>query len=292
MKNIILFLLALSFYNCTTALNLQKYDNINTSIVSLKLIEAPYEINGKWFFPYDYDDFTEIGIASRIKNLKSGDKTKNGEVFHAEVSTGAHRSLGLASNVRVTNIKNGYSMIVRVNHRGAYSNTNIIELSDAVFNKLDLKDNGNLIKLKLISDNETFILNEAKTYNAEKKILTNAPINGVSIISIDSDNLAESLEINDKPINDDIDLNGFRVETNLIKKDTYIHVATLLFRNNAVKLKNNLSSIKKVDIVNVMVNGKNIFKVIIGPFDDLTQLNQVLKIDTIQQYEDLSIFLK
>ena len=38
MKNIFLFLLVLSFYNCTTALNLRKYDNVKTSIASLKLI--------------------------------------------------------------------------------------------------------------------------------------------------------------------------------------------------------------------------------------------------------------
>ena len=292
MKNIFLFLLVLSFYNCTTALNLRKYDNVKTSIASLKLIEPPYEINGNWYFPYDYDEFTEIGIASRIKDLKSGDKTKNGEVFHADVSTGSHRSLGLASNVRVTNIENGRSMIVRVNHRGAYSNTNIIELSDVVFNKLDLKDDGNLIKIRLISDNETFILGEAKTYNAEKKILTNAPINGVSIIDIDSGNPTENLENIEKSINDDVNLDGFRLETDIINKNIYIHVATLLFRKNADVLLSNLSSINKVGIVRSMVNGKNRFKVIIGPFDDLTQLNRVLKIDTIQQYEDLSIFLK
>ena len=41
-----------------------------------------------------------------------------------------------------------------------------------------------------------------------------------------------------------------------------------------------------------MINGKNTYKVIIGPFENLAQLNEILKIDTIQQYEDLSIFLK
>ena len=53
-----------------------------------------------------------------------------------------------------------------------------------------------------------------------------------------------------------------------------------------------LKSLKKVDIVNSMINGKNTYKVIIGPFENLAQLNEILKIDTIQQYEDLSIFLK
>jgi hypothetical protein len=56
--------------------------------------------------------------------------------------------------------------------------------------------------------------------------------------------------------------------------------------------KKTLKSVKKVDIVNSMNNGKNTYKVIIGPFENLVQLNEILKIDTIQQYEDLSIFLK
>jgi hypothetical protein len=56
--------------------------------------------------------------------------------------------------------------------------------------------------------------------------------------------------------------------------------------------KKRLKFVKKVDIVNSMINGKNTYKIIIGPFDNFVQLNEVLKIDTIQQYEDLSIFLK
>ena len=69
-------------------------------------------------------------------------------------------------------------------------------------------------------------------------------------------------------------------------------MATLLFKQSAEELENKLKSIKKVDIVNSMINGKNTYKIIIGPFDNFVQLNEVLKIDTIQQYEDLSIFLK
>ena len=41
-----------------------------------------------------------------------------------------------------------------------------------------------------------------------------------------------------------------------------------------------------------MINGKNTYKVIIGPFDNMVQLNETLKINKIQQYEDLSIYLK
>jgi rare lipoprotein A len=210
-------------------------------------------------------------------------------VFHPDVSSGAHRSLGLASNVRVTNIENGFSMIVRVNHRGAYSNTNVIELSDIVFNKLKLNENGNLIKLELINANETFILGEAKTYNEEKKISSTAPIDDVSVVSI----VTESQEGTTEKLltKDRVNLDNFRIEK-ILNKEVYIHVATLLFKHSAEELKNKLKSIKKVDIVNTMINGKNTYKVIIGPFDSMVQLNETLKINKIQQYEDLSIYLK
>lgn len=289
MKNILTILIFFLLYSCTTLVNLEKYDNIKPSLTSIKMIEAPYEMNGKWFFPNDYKELIEIGTATKIDYLKAGDKTTIGELFHQNVSSGAHRSLALASNVRITNIENGFSMIVRVNHRGAYSNTNIIELSDRVFDTLKLNENENLVKLELINANETFILGEAKTYNAEKQISSTAPINSVSVISLGSENQDSTGE---KSLSADyINLDNFRVEA-ISSKEIYIHVATLFFKHSAEELQKRLKSVKKVDIVNSMINGRNTYKVIIGPFENLVQLNEILKIDTIQQYEDLSIFLK
>ena len=290
MKDILIILIFFPLLcSCTTLVNLQKYDNIKPSLSSTQMIEAPYEMNGKWYFPYDYKELIEIGTATKIDYLKAGDKTTIGELFHQNVSSGAHRSLALASNVRITNIENGFSMIVRVNHRGAYSNTNIIELSNRVFDKLKLNENENLVKLELINANETFILSSAKTYNAEKKISSTAPIDSVSVISLGSENQDSTAE--NFLSKDDINLDNFKIET-ISSKEIYIHVATLLFKHSAEELQKRLKSIKKVDIVNSMINGKNTYKVIIGPFENLGQLNEILKIDTIQQYEDLSIFLK
>jgi len=289
MKNILIILIFFLLYSCTTIVNLEKYDNTKPSLSLTKIIEAPYEMNGKWFFPFDYKELIEIGTATKINYLKPGERTTAGEIFHKDVSSGAHRSLALASNVRITNIENGFSMIVRVNHRGAYSNTNIIELSDRVFDKLKLNENGNLVKLELINANETFILGKAKTYNAEKKISSTAPVNGVSIISISPENQDSTAE--NLLFEDNINLDNFRIET-ISNKEIYIHVATLFFKHTAKEVQKTLKSVKKVNIVNSMNNGKNTYKVIIGPFENLVQLNEILKIDTIQQYEDLSIFLK
>ena len=129
MKNIFIILIFFLLCSCTTQLNLEKYDNTKPSLSLTKMIEAPYEMNGKWFFPFDYKELIEIGTATKINYLKPGERTTVGEIFHQDVSSGAHRSLALASNVRITNIENGFSMIVRVNHRGAYSNTCLLYTS-------------------------------------------------------------------------------------------------------------------------------------------------------------------
>jgi len=292
MKNFIATLLSMFVIGCTTAINLQKYDNDTANLETSKLIEKPYEVNGKWFFPYDYKELIEIGTATAITSLKSGDRTKNGEVFHQDVATGAHRSLGLASNIRVTNLDNGFSMLVRVNHRGAYSNTNIIELSDHVFDKLLIIKNKNIVKIELLNNNETFVLGEAKTYNAEKTIASKAPIDGVSVISIDSDEVNESIIIDSNIIKSQVNLNDFKIEKTDLIKNIYIHVATLSFEANAANLKNNLNTIENINVINSVINGKNNYKVVIGPFNNLSELSAVLNNDIIQQYEDLSIYLQ
>jgi hypothetical protein len=180
-------------------------------------------------------------------------------------------------------------MIVRINHRGSYSNINIIELSDHVFSKLQINDNENLVKIELLNDNETFILNEAKTYTEEKKIASNAPVDGVAVLSIDNNNL-DSIDVSVS--NNEINLNDFRIIDSYRMKDIYLHIATLSFKKNAKSLKSKLNSIENTNIINSMINGKNSYKVVIGPFKNLSELTKVLNNDTIQKYEDLSIYLQ
>ena len=60
--------------------------------------------------------------------LNNGDLTTNKEFFHNEAHSGSHRSLPLPSILEVTNLENGRTTKVRVNNRGAYSSTHIINL--------------------------------------------------------------------------------------------------------------------------------------------------------------------
>ena len=83
-----------------------------------------------------------------------------------------------------------------------------------------------------------------------------------------------------------------KIDNAINNENIYINVATLIYKNNALELIKKLNVIEKVEIFETIIDGKAAYKVAIGPFDDLFKLNQVLMNDTIQEYEDLSIFLK
>jgi rare lipoprotein A len=74
---------------------------------------------------------------------EAGSKTASGERFDKRGLTAAHRTLPFGTRVRVTNTKNGRSVIVRINDRGPYGNRGrIIDLSEAAARRLDMIDAG------------------------------------------------------------------------------------------------------------------------------------------------------
>jgi len=89
----------------------------------------PYKIKGRTYTPYEKYNYTETGIASWYGPGFHGKLTANGEIFNQNELTAAHRTLQLPSIVRVTNLENGRSIIVRVNDRGPFAHNRVIDLS-------------------------------------------------------------------------------------------------------------------------------------------------------------------
>ncbi len=71
-----------------------------------------------------------------------GRQTANGEIFNTNEMTMAHRSLAFGSQVRVTNLDNGRSIVVRVNDRGPYVGGRIADLSHAAASRLGFVEDG------------------------------------------------------------------------------------------------------------------------------------------------------
>ncbi|QGZ33206.1 septal ring lytic transglycosylase RlpA family protein [Stappia indica] len=106
------------------------------------MVGKPYKVAGKWYHPKDNPNYTSVGLASWYGPTFHGRMTANGEVFDRNAPTAAHTTMPLPSYARVTNLKNGRSMIVRVNDRGPFHGNRTIDLSEKVANMLDFKSAG------------------------------------------------------------------------------------------------------------------------------------------------------
>lgn len=90
----------------------------------------------------DISNFKQTGRASWYGKRFAGRRTASGERFDMNAMTAAHKTLPLASYVRVTNTSNQQSVIVRVNDRGPYVRGRVIDLSYAAGRKLGLQHAG------------------------------------------------------------------------------------------------------------------------------------------------------
>ncbi len=89
----------------------------------------PYQIMGRWYYPKEDYRYSEVGIASWYGDDFHAKRTANGEKYDMNTLTAAHRTLPLPSIVKVTNLENGRSLVLRVNDRGPYAKERIIDIS-------------------------------------------------------------------------------------------------------------------------------------------------------------------
>ncbi|MGF6175058.1 septal ring lytic transglycosylase RlpA family protein [Ensifer sp. 4252] len=106
------------------------------------MVGKPYVVKGKRYYPKEDLNYDRKGIASWYGSVFQGSRTANGEVYDQYHISAAHPTLPLPSYVRVTNLENGSSLIVRVNDRGPYRKGRIIDVSSKAADMLDLKHRG------------------------------------------------------------------------------------------------------------------------------------------------------
>ena len=97
-----------------------------------------YTVDGDTYVPRNQPDYVEVGMASWYGPGFHGGKTANGEEFDTNALTAAHRTLPLPSIVRVTMISTGKQAYVRVNDRGPFAHSRIIDLSRGAAEKIGL----------------------------------------------------------------------------------------------------------------------------------------------------------
>jgi len=104
---------------------------------------SPYTVFGKQYYPIqDARRYQAIGPASWYGTKFHGQATANGETYDLYGMTAAHKTLPLPSYVRVTNLENGRTVVLRVNDRGPFYSDRIIDLSFAAAKRLGFAEQG------------------------------------------------------------------------------------------------------------------------------------------------------
>jgi rare lipoprotein A len=102
----------------------------------------PYVIGGQTYVPREVSAYRAEGHASWYGHDFHGRLTANGEVYNMHGISGAHPTLPLPSYVRVTNLENRRSLVVRVNDRGPFHQGRVIDLSARAAKLLGFYDKG------------------------------------------------------------------------------------------------------------------------------------------------------
>ena len=108
----------------------------------------PYVIRGIKYYP------TVVSVGDSFKGNASwygpdfhGKLTSNGEIYNMYDMTAAHKTLPMNTIVKVTNKKNDLSVVVRINDRGPFIATRIIDLSNSAAKKIEMFEKGKLYEL-------------------------------------------------------------------------------------------------------------------------------------------------
>lgn len=103
----------------------------------------PYTVRGKTYRPYTTaNGFTEVGVASWYGPGFHGKLTANGERYNQNAMTAAHKLLPFNTDIRVTNLDNGRSTVVRINDRGPFVANRVIDLSRRAAEQIDMIGSG------------------------------------------------------------------------------------------------------------------------------------------------------
>lgn len=140
---------------------------------ALPRANVPYKVEGEVVTPMqDKQAYREQGVASWYGKQFHGRKTASGEKFNMFAYSAAHRTLPIPCYARITNPKNGKSVIVRINDRGPFHKKRLIDLSYAAALKLDFIKSGqtSVIIERVFPDSAA--VNAAKTVDAAETTTT------------------------------------------------------------------------------------------------------------------------
>lgn len=272
-------------------------------------VGQPYQISDSWYYPREDYSYDETGIASWYGQDFHNHTTANGEIFNKNELTAAHKTLPLPTLARVTNLDNGRSIVVRINDRGPFSGTRLIDLSQRAAQLLGFENQGTAkVRVQVLADESKAIADAMRHYgtaaptvlasannnndqNSLNQTTSAAPILAVSSQALDADPKVKNIE----PIKTTPAIHQQLLETQPVAQvlhvpvtsshQLFIQAGAFTVPENAAKLKQSLASLGSSSVSEAVINGVKFYRVRLGPVADIPHadiLLQKVKLSGIQ----------
>ena len=117
-----------------------------------------YKVEDVQYIPSEDLTYNQTGVAGIVPAELNGTKTSNGETFDIAQMAATSKTLPLPTIARVTNLDNGQSVVVRVNNRGPFVNTRIMDLSPAAAARIGMNGTAK-VQVQVLADESTAVKN-------------------------------------------------------------------------------------------------------------------------------------
>jgi rare lipoprotein A len=269
-------------------------------------VGKPYQIGDTWYYPHEQPDYDQVGVASWYGPTFYGKQTANGELFDGNGLTAAHPTLPMPVNVRVTNLDNGKSVVVRVNDRGPYAQGRIIDVSKRAAELLGFYARGTArVRVTYLGRADSPNGSPPDAAREIARALPAAPVgrvqaaplstgappppvrvaslapppgvpSGIEAEPAPSGQDSEANESDDASVSQDTSDDVANVNASAETRQLYVQAGAFASRENADRLKAQLSDADGLFISQAEHDGKPLYRVRSGPYDDLEAANAAL----------------
>lgn len=266
-------------------------------------VGSPYQVAGRWFYPKEQPNYDAKGPASWYGEAFNRRKTSNGEWFDMNEMTAAHPTLPLPSYVKVTNLKNGRSVVVRVNDRGPFVGPRIMDLSKRAAEALDYKQQGTTTIRAQYIGRAPLQDNGRHLAAMNRELVRGTPLK--RMIAAADGNLGVSPTVQfaaaepaapavSKPR---VQTASYTQPATLsvpqagASEDYFVQVGTFSAQENAERVRAELGSVWPVQVVQLSGTNGTIYRVRLGPLDNADDAKTALEQAVSMGHEDAHLIV-
>jgi len=227
-----------------------------------------YEVFGQRYYVMESSyGYKERGLASWYGKKFHGKPTSSGEIYNMHAMTAAHKTLPLPTDVRVTNLSNGNSVVVRVNDRGPFVGKRIIDLSYTAATKLDMITDGTaMVQVEVLQSGSR---SEPVVADAQETPSGSSVINPISSAAAAPAPKAESVNL-------------------------FLQIGAFGERSNAQQLQQQLktSGIQNVEIYYDDDSDASLYRVRLGPIANVSEYDALVERMASMQIRDTHLVIE